>query len=139
MGSTMTVRGASRSEDKKRFRICFAALLCFYVFSFLEFLERARLPAFTRPKLWCRVSIHRASGIERGCDDELANGAPGAGERRGEGGEAQTRGEGTSRCFRDARASCVVSASRIVGVRPGRDPARPFSASVADRLSSLRA
>ena len=29
MGSTMTVRGASRSEDKKRFRICFAALLCF--------------------------------------------------------------------------------------------------------------
>jgi 8-oxo-dGTP pyrophosphatase MutT (NUDIX family) len=51
------------------------------------------------------VSKHRASVIdERGCDDELATGAPGAGERRGEGGETQARGEGTSRCFRDARA-----------------------------------
>ena len=125
MGSTMTVRGASRSEDKKRFRICFAALLCFFVFSFLEFLERARLPAFTRPKLWCRVSIHRASVIERGCDDELANGAPGAGERRGEGGEAQTRGEGTSRRFRDGRAFARGVRFPDLGIRPSRDPA-PF-------------
>ena len=119
MGSTMTVRGASRSDDKKRF----SHLLCALFFS--RIFRSARLPAFTRPKLWFRVSIHRASGIERGCDDELANGAPGAGERRGEGGEAQTRGEGTSRRFRDGRAFARGVRFPDLGIRPSRDPA-PF-------------
>ena len=59
MGSTMTVRGASRSEDKKRFRICFAALLCFFVEFFSE--VPGYPPSHARA-LWFRVSIHRASG-----------------------------------------------------------------------------
>lgn len=67
------------------------------------------------------VSKHRASVIdERGCDDELATGAPGAGERRGEGGETQARGEGTSRCFRDARAFSLCPL-------PGSSASAPFA------------